>query len=98
MSTAFYYTAAQVMARAGRKSPNAAQQIKNQMPVPDVVLVAPRPTYAWSLQSWRDFAQGRMQPLRDDLLATLTVLEKEERALVKEYTAYEPKAAVGGDR
>ena len=93
MSTTFYYTASQMMSQAGRKSPNAAHQMVDYMPVPDAVLVAPRPTKAWTLTTWRTFARTRSQPLQDDLLNTIERLHREELDLREQLAAYEPKRA-----
>lgn len=91
MSTSFYYTAPQMMAQAGRTSPNAAHQVAEYMPTPDALIVAPRPTKAWSLATWRAFARTRIQPLQDDLLATIERLQQEERELEEKWAAYVPK-------
>lgn len=93
MSTTFYYTASQMMSQAGRKSPNAAHQMVDYMPAPDAVLVAPRPTKAWTLSTWRTFARTRSQPLQDDLLTTIERLHREELDLREQLAAYEPKRA-----
>lgn len=93
MSTQFYYTASQMMVQAGRKSPNAAHQMMDYMPVPDAVIVAPRVTKAWTLATWRAFARTRSQPLQDDLLKTIERLHSEELDLQEQIAAHEPRQA-----
>lgn len=87
VSTRFYYTAAQMMSRAGRKSPNAAHQLLASMPAPDAVVVAKLPTRAWTLDSWRRFAVTRSPALAEDLQRTIEELQREETELYRKYAS-----------
>lgn len=87
VTTRFYYTAAQMMARAGRKSPNAAHQLVASMPAPDAVIVSKQPTRAWTLDSWRRFAITRTPVLAADLERTIEELQREETELYRKYAA-----------
>lgn len=86
MATQFFYTAAAMMRRAGRSSPNAAAQIVKSMPVPDAVGVSGVSSRAWTLDSWRRFAVTRSKPLSDDLLRTIEELQSEELELMRRYS------------
>lgn len=91
-----YYSGQYVMRRTGRKSPNAFGQLVSHMPRPDAIIAAAeRPTRAWSLKKWEEFAHTRKNPLKRDLLAAVEELRAEERALIKNWgkAGAPPKAA-----
>lgn len=83
--TQFLYTSAYVMRRAGRRSPTAGVQLHRYLPSPDGVMVSDRAASGWTLDEWRNLAESRSPQLREDLLAIITTLEREQDELREKY-------------
>lgn len=83
--TQFLYTSAYVMRRAGRRSPTAGVQLHRYLPSPDGVMVSDRAASGWTLDEWRNLAETRSPQLREDLLAIITTLEREQDELREKY-------------
>lgn len=48
-------------------------------------MVSGRPAAGWTLATWREWAEKRRSPLREDVLAVLDELEREEQPLIERY-------------
>lgn len=82
--TEFFY-GVQEVARKANRSASSGRQWSYLLPSPEAVLVSSRSAVGWKLSTWREFAKGRQEPLREDLLKTLSELEDEERELYRKY-------------
>lgn len=90
MAVRFFYTTVE-MGRAVGRSASAARQWATHLPAPDAVFPSgSAETAAWSLKTWRDFAETRTElrnkgALKADMLAAIDRLEEREQDRVVAY-------------
>lgn len=82
--TEFYY-GVQEMARKANRSASSGQQWYRNMPPAEAVMVSKRSAAGWTLETWKEFAESRQEPLRGDLLKTIETLEADERDLYRKF-------------
>lgn len=84
MAVRFFYTTVEMGREVGR-STSAARQWASHLPAPDAVFPSgSAETAAWSLKTWRDFADSRTElrnggALKVDMLTAIERLEEREQ-------------------